>query len=82
MSTTGIPLIRYIADYEIGAVVDRKRFQINHAGGGGRSELYVAFASGRSTEFLIRETFDKLEDVREAYQMAGNPWNGHRRFMS
>ena len=36
MSTTGIPLIRYIADYEIGAVVDRKRFQINHAGGGGR----------------------------------------------
>ena len=41
-------------------------FQINHAGGGGRSELYVAFASGRSTEFLIRETFDKLDDVREA----------------
>ena len=45
MSTTGIPLIRYVEDYEIGAVVDRKRFQITHPGGG-RSELYVAFASG------------------------------------
>ena len=80
MSTTGIPHIRYVSDYEVGALVDRKRFQINHAGGGGRSELYVAFASGRSTEFLIREVYDKLDDVREAYQMAGNPWNGSRRF--
>ena len=79
MSTTGVPLIRYIEDYEIGAVVDRKRFQINQAGGG-RTELHVTFATGRSTEFLIRETFEKLDDVREAYLMAGTPWDGPRRF--
>ena len=80
MSTTGLPLIRYIADYVIGAVVDRKQFQVNQAGGGGRPELYVGFASGHSTEFLIRETFEKLDDVREACQMAGTPWNGPRHF--
>ena len=79
MSTTGIPLLRYVENYEVGAVVERKRFQLTHPGGG-RSELYVGFASGASTEFMIRECFDKLDDVREAYQMSGNPWNGQRRF--
>ena len=79
MSTTGIPLLHYVEDYEVGAVVERKRFQLTHPGGG-RSELYVAFASGASTEFLIGECFDKLDDVREAYQMGGNAWNGPRRF--
>ena len=79
MSTTGVPLIRYIEDYEIGAIVERKKFQINQEGGG-RTDLHVAYATGRSTEFLIRETFQKLDDVREAYEMAGTPWNGTRRF--
>ena len=68
MSTSGIPLIRYLEDYEVGAVVERKRFQI-HQEGGGRSELYVAFASGKSTEFLIRETYRKLEDVERSMQL-------------
>ena len=79
MSTTGIPLIRYLEDYEVGAVVECERFQINQAGGG-HSELYVAFVSGKSTEFLIRETFGKLEDVREEYETMAAPWNGPRRF--
>ena len=56
MSTKGVPLIRYIEGYKIGAVVDRrKKVQINQAGGC-HTELYMAFATGRSTEFLIRET--------------------------
>ena len=46
--------------------LDVRELQINQAGGG-LSELYVAFASGKSTEFLIKETFNKLEDVREEY---------------
>ena len=79
MSTTGVPLIRYIEDYEIGEVVNRKKFQIFQAAGG-RTELHVAFAAGRSTEFLIRECFEKLDDVAEAYEMSGAPWDGPRRF--
>ena len=79
MSTTGVPLIRYIEDYEIRGVVNRKKFQIFQAAGG-RTKLHVAFAAGRSTEFLIRECFEKLDDVAEAYEMAGIPWDGPRRF--
>lgn len=79
MSTTGIPLIRYIEDYEVGAVVPQKEVLVNQAGGG-RSKLHVAYASGNSTEFLIRECFNKLEDVREAYQIVGASWDGPRRF--
>ena len=79
MSTSGIPLIRYLEDYEVGAVVERKRFQI-HEKGSGCSELYVAFASGKSTEFLIRETYIKLEDIREEYATTAAPWNWPHRF--
>ena len=67
MSTTGVPLIRYIEDYEVGAVVPMKKFLINRANGG-KSEMYVAYASGDSVEFLIREIFTRIEDVKEAYR--------------
>ena len=79
MSTSGIPLIRYLEDYEVGATVEKKRFQI-HQEAGGRSELYVAFASGKSTEFLFRETYLKLEDIREEYATTAARWNGPRHF--
>ena len=62
MSTTGVPLIRYIKDYEKDGI-ERKKFQFN-AAGGGRSDQHVAYATGESTEFLIQETFKPLEDVR------------------
>ena len=79
MSTTGVPLINYIADYDKGAVFERKKFQLIQAGGG-RSEMHVAYANGKSTEFLVEETFKPLEDVREAYQATVAPWDGPRRF--
>ena len=31
-------------------------------------------------EFLIRETFEKLDDVTEAYKMTGTPWHVPRCF--
>ena len=79
MSTTGVPLIRYIEDYEVGAVVPMKKFLVNRANGG-KSEMYVAYASGNSVEFLIKECFIRIEDVREAYRRAGDPWDGPTRF--
>ena len=66
MSTTGVPLIRYIEDYEVGAVVPMKKFLVNRANGG-KSEVYAAYASGNSVEFLIKECYIRLEEVREAY---------------
>ena len=45
MSTTGIPLIRYIPDYDEKAEFARKKFQLTNAGGG-RSEMHVAYANG------------------------------------
>ena len=77
MITTGIPLIRYIKDYETEGI-ERKKFQIGPAVG--RSEMRVAYATGKSTEFLIKETYEPLDDVREAFAHAGNPWDGPRRF--
>ena len=66
MSTTGVPLICYIEYYEVGAVVPMKEFLVNQANGG-RLKMHVAYASGNSTKFLIRECFDRIEDGREAY---------------
>ena len=80
MSTTGIPLIRYIPDYDEKAEITRKKFQLTNAGGG-RSELHVAYATGESTEFLIEETYKPLEDVRETYMGTAAPWDGPRRFI-
>ena len=79
MSTTGVPLIRYIPDYDEKAEITRKKFQLTNAGGG-RSELHVAYATGASAEFLIEETYKPLEDVREAYLGTAAPWDGPRRF--
>ena len=79
MSTTGVPLIRYIEDYEVGAVVPMKKFLVNRPHGG-KSEEFAAYASGNSVEFLITECYIRLEDVREAYNRAGDPWNGPTRF--
>ena len=42
--------------------------------------MHAAYATGESTEFLIKETFEPLEDVREAFHAAGAPWDGPRRF--
>ena len=72
MSTTGIPLIRYIKDYDLESVVNRKKYLIEQTGSG-HTELYVAYSTGHPTEFLTRETFEKLDDFREAYSIAGNP---------
>ena len=44
---------------------EQKSFQITHAGGI-RSYMTVGYAFGDSTEFLIHETYVKLENVREA----------------
>ena len=79
MSTTGVPLINYVADYAKNEVFKRKKFQLDHAGVG-RSEMHVAYANGDSAEFLVEETFKPLEDVREAYQATVAPWDGPRRF--
>ena len=79
MSTTGVPLIRYIKDYKKGPGIERKKFQLNQAAGG-RSDMHVDYATGESTKFLIKETFEPLEDVREAFNAAGAPWDGPRRF--
>ena len=54
MSTSGIPLIRYIADYDKKADFTRKKFQLTNAGGG-RSELHVAYGDGDSSEFLFKK---------------------------
>ena len=77
MSTTGIPLIRYVKDYEREGI-ERKKFQLGPAGG--RSDMHAAYATGESTEFLIKETYEPLDDIRDAFAAGGNPWNGVRRF--
>ena len=79
MSSTGVPLIRYLEDYEVGAVVPMKKFLINRANGG-RSEEFAAYATGNSVEFLIKECYIRLEEVRDAYNRAGDPWDGPTRF--
>ena len=61
MSSTGVPLIRYLEDYEVGAVVHMKRFLINRANGG-KSEEFAAYATGNSVEFLIKECYIRLEE--------------------
>ena len=78
MSTTGIPLIRYVKDYEKEGI-ERKKFQLGPAGG--RSDMHAVYATGESTEFLIKETYEPLDDIREAFAAVGNPWDGLRRFL-
>ena len=46
--------------------MDFKRFQINQAGGG-CSELHIGYVYGSSARFFIEETYEKLDDFREAY---------------
>ena len=55
MSTTGVALIRYLEDYEVGAVVPMKKYLVNRANGD-KSAMYVAYVSGYSVEFLIKES--------------------------
>ena len=58
------PLFQYDLDYDPKAERKTKTFQINTAGR--RTYKKVAVSHGESTEFLIRESFKLLENVREA----------------
>ena len=79
MSSTGVPLICYLEDYEVGAVVPMKKILVNQANGG-KSEVFAAYVSGNSVEFLIKEYYIRLEDVRDAYNRAGATWDEPTRF--
>ena len=57
MSTTGIPLIRYVKDYEK-EVIERKKFQLGPAGG--HSDMHAAYATGESSEFLIKKAYEPI----------------------
>ena len=54
-------LIEYKMDYDPKEDFEKKRFQINTAGGGNGDYMEVAYAYGESTEFIIRQTFEQLE---------------------
>mgnify|MGYP003312811814 CR=1 FL=1 len=56
-----------------------KKFLVNRANGG-KSEMFVAYVSGNPVAFLIKECFIRIEDSREAYHRAGDPWDGPTRF--
>ena len=59
-------LIRYNVNYDQQrADHDKQTFQIVPAGGGERIYHPVAYSFGDNIEFLIRETFMPLEEVRE-----------------
>ncbi len=58
------PLILYLMDYDPSDENEKKTYQINTANG--RTYMYVAYSDGSSIEFLIRETYEKLEAVRSA----------------
>ena len=74
-----IPNIRYIADYDPkDAKEHMKKYEIND--GGGRSYMFVSISFGDSHEFLIKETFEKVEEVREGYADAGTNWSASKRF--
>ena len=73
-------LIRHLPDYGVDSKYEKKKFQVNQPGGGGRSELIVAYANGDSIEFMIRECFERLDDVQTALTENGNAWTTARRF--
>ena len=62
-NTIGKSLIGYYVDYDPKKECEKKSYQVNH-GRGMRSYLTVGYAFGDSMEFLMRETYDKLEQVR------------------
>ena len=69
-------LIVYEADYDQEKKVETKTYLVTRAGGL-RSYMEVGVADGNSTEFPMRETLEKLEQLRAA--TAGG-WNPARRF--
>ena len=69
------PLITYDMDYDPKAEHEKKTYQVYVPGG--RTLHDVGMAFGDSIEFLIRETYNKLEQVRQA---TPGGWNAARRF--
>ena len=61
-NTSGKSLIGYYVDYDPKEECEKKSYQVNH-GGGMRSYLTVGYAFGDSTEFLMRKTYNNLEQV-------------------
>ena len=70
------PVFRYYPDYKSLSDAQSKRFQIQTQGG--RNEMKAYIANGESIEFLLRETFERLENVRSAWP---GGWNGERQFL-
>ena len=64
-NTSGKSLIGYYVDYDPKEKQEQKSYQITRAGGM-RSHMTVGIAFGDSTEFLMRETYERLENVNEA----------------
>ena len=75
--TTISALIELHSDYDTLQVLekDKRTYQINTAGG--RTFMTVAYAGGKSTEFLMCETYEALDDVMTA---TPGGWPASRRF--
>ena len=69
-------LIGFLKDYNEKESWPTRIYQVTRPGGL-RTNKPVWIAHGDSTEFLLVETFDRLEVVRHAVAAA---WNGPRRF--
>ena len=59
-NTSGKSLIGYYVDYNPKEECEKKSYQVYH-GGGMCSYLIVGYALGDSTEFLMREMYNKLD---------------------
>ena len=75
-NTGSCALIGFLKDYDEKATWPTRNYQVTRAGGL-RSNKPVGISHGDSTEFLLVETFDRLEVIRRAVQ---GGWDGPRRF--
>ena len=75
-NTAGLSLIGYKIDSDQNEEREMKTYQVTRAAGV-KSYMTVGYSFGKSTEFLIRETYENLEKIREA-TVGG--WPAVRRF--
>ena len=71
-------LIGFLKDYNKRETRPTRIYQVTRPGGlRNNTPVGIAHAHGDSTEFLLVETFDRLEVICQAVTVA---WNGPRRF--